>query len=213
MSVCCSAIVNDLVCRTFEAARQNDLQSKDADVVRAAAAYGQPNTDNGVNVIFANVAKKGEGGETKSTIGHDAEGNLRADSTVTIDSKASGSALDAAVGHEGSHVADAQDVVGSIQASYDAAGSFKVGADITRYTSEQRAYGVTDSILKTDNENKQFDCGMLHSCTLGRGVMTGTIPGIVDDILAHSPFYRSNGKPLSPSNQGGSVVNGLVVPQ
>ena len=198
--------------KAFEAARQNDLQSKDKDVLRAANAYGDPTKDNGVNVGFADLSKSGEGGKTVSTLGADDSGNLRANSNVTIDSKVSGSALDAAVGHEGSHVADAQDVVKSIQLNNDAAGSFKIGADITRYSSEQRAYGVTNSILNMDNEKEQFNCGMLSTCTLGPGTIPGQISGIVDKILANSPNYISNGKPLSPSNQGGSVVSGLVVP-
>src|ERR1700730_12523698 len=55
--------------QAFETARQNDLQSKNADVVRAASAYGDPTKDNGVNVGFADLSKKGEGGVTTSTLG------------------------------------------------------------------------------------------------------------------------------------------------
>ena len=35
------------------------------------------------------------------------------------------------------------------------------------------------------------------------------LPGIVDDLLGHSPVYNVNGKPMSSTNQGGSVVNGV----
>ena len=122
---------------------------------------------------------------------------------MTISTKVSGSELDAAVGHEGSHVADAQDVVKS-----GISDSLTPGADITRYQSEQRAYGVTNAILSSENESAKFNCGM-GSCSLGRGTMTGQLPGIIDDILAHSPSYNVNGKPMSSTNQGGSVVNGL----
>src|SRR5205823_1149196 len=93
----------------FEKARQQDLKSKNADVVRAAKAYGDPTKDgpggNKVSVGFsADLDKKGEGGDTKSTLGADAQGHLYAQSDVTISSNLSGSDLDAAVGHEGSHV-------------------------------------------------------------------------------------------------------------
>jgi len=32
--------------------------------------------------------------------------------------------------------------------------------------------------------------------------------GVIDQIMANSPLYRSNGQPLSSTNSGGSVVNG-----
>ena len=189
----------------FEKARQQDLKSKDKDVLRAANAYGDPTKDNHVSVGFADLDKKGEGGVTTSTLGADDKGNLFAQSDVTINSKISGSALDAAVGHEGSHVADAQDVVSSI-AITDGGQNFKVGQDITRYQSEQRAYGVTDSILKSGNENWHFACGF-SDCLLGTGQqMLSQRAGVIDQIMANSPLYRSNGQPLSPTNQGGSVV-------
>jgi hypothetical protein len=132
-------------------------------------------------------------------------------SDVTINSKISGSDLDGAVGHEGSHVADAQDVAGSISLTQTAP-YFKVGMDISRYTSEQRAYAVSDSILRSENTSQKFACG-LSNCVLGRDLtMQSQVPGVVDRILQNSGLYRSNGQPLSPTNQGGSVVNGLTVP-
>ena len=193
----------------FEKARQQALNSKDSDVVRAAKAYGDPTKDNHVGVGFADLDKKGEGGVTTSKIGADDKGNLFAQSDVTINSKLSGTQLEGAVGHEGSHVADAQDVVSSITQT-NTAPYFKVGMDITRYSSEQRAYGVTDSILRSNNESGHFACG-LSDCILGTGLtMRGQLSDTVDRILSNSPNYRSNGAPLSPTNQGGSVVNGLV---
>ena len=193
----------------FEKARQQDLKSKDLNVLRAANAYGNPTIDNGVKVGFADLSKGGEGGATVSTLGADASGNLRANSNVTIDSKLSGTDLDATVGHEGSHVADAQDVVKSIVVS---GSTFTIGQDITRYTSEQRAFGVTDSIYRSENTSGHFYCGV-DDCTLGKGLnLPGKVPGVVDQILAHGSVYTSNGQPLSPTNQGGSIVNGLVVP-
>jgi len=196
----------------FEKSRRQDLKSKDKDVVRAANAYGDPTKDNHVSVGFADLDKKGEGGVTTSTLGADDKGNLYAQSDVTINSKLSGTALDAAVGHEGSHVADAQDVVSSI-AITEGGKNFQVGQDITRYQSEQRAYAVTDSILKSGNENWHFACGF-DDCILGTGLQLLALRSdVIGRLMAGSPLYRSNGRPLSPTNQGGSVVNGVVVPQ
>ena len=107
-------------------------------------------------------------------------------------------------------MADAQDVVSSI-ATTNTAPYFTIGMDITRYQSEQRAYAVTDSILRSQNETNDFACG-LSDCILGRGLtMPGQLTDTIDRILANSPLYRSNGQPLSSTNQGGSVVNGLPV--
>jgi RHS repeat-associated protein len=189
----------------FEKSRQQDLKSKDKDVVRAANAYGDPTKDNHVSVGFADLDKKGEGGVTTSTLGADDKGNLYAQSDVTINSKLSGTALDAAVGHEGSHVADAKDVVSSI-AITEGGKNFQVGQDITRYQSEQRAYAVTDSILKSGNENWHFACGF-EDCILGTGLQLLALRSdVIGRLMAGSPLYRSNGQPLSPTNQGGSVV-------
>ena len=197
--------------KKFEKARQRDLKSKDAGYRAKAQAYGDPTVDNHVNVRFADLDNKGEGGVTTSTLGADDKGNLYAKSDVVINSKLSGSALDATVGHEGSHVSDAQDVVRSITTT-DGWQTFKVGQDITRYQSEQRAYHVTDSILRSGNETYHFACG-LSDCTLGTGLaMRSQLTEVIDRILANSPLYRSNGQPMSPANQGGSVVNGLTVP-
>jgi|SRR5580658_492783 hypothetical protein len=67
-------------------------------------------------------------------------------------------------------------------------------------------HAVTDSILKSANENWHFACG-LSDCVLGTGMqMLAQRPGVIDQIMANSPLYRSNGQPLSPTNQGGSVV-------
>ncbi|HKW57977.1 MAG TPA: hypothetical protein VJN42_11535 [Candidatus Acidoferrum sp.] len=197
----------------FEKSRQQDLKSKDKDVVRAAKAYGNPTKDNHVSVGFADLDKKGEGGVTTSTLTGYENGKAYAQSDVTINSSLSGTALDAAVGHEGSHVADAQDVAGSI-ANTNTAPYFTIGTDISRYASEQRAYAVTDSILKSGNESWHFACGFTD-CILGKDLqMLAERPDIIGRLMAGSPLYRRNGQPLSPTNQGGSVVNGLpVVPK
>jgi len=191
--------------QAFEKALDN-LRGSKGDVGRAAAAYGGVNEANGVTVGFADVSKKGEGGDTVSHLGTLDGGNTpSAISNVTISTQISGSELDAAIGHEGSHVADAQDVVKS-GIDFNA---LTPGSDITRYQSEQRAYGVSNAILSTENDSKKFDCGMMRTCSLGTGTMIGQLPSIIDDILAHNPKYNVNGRSMSSTNQGGSIVNGV----
>jgi RHS repeat-associated protein len=187
------------------------LRGKDGDVGRAAGAYGAVNEDNGVTVGFKDLSTKGENGTTTSTIGTDANGNLRANSDVTINSKISGDDYAAAVGHEGSHAADAQDVVKSgITGGLLEGQPIHAGMNITPYQSEQRAYGVTNAILRMQNQSRKFDCGAT-ACTLGRDSgMPGLLPGVIDQIVAHNPVYNQGGQPMSSTNQGPSVVNGVT---
>jgi hypothetical protein len=46
----------------FEKVRQQDLKSKDPDVVRAAKATANPTKGNHLSVGFADLGKKGESG-------------------------------------------------------------------------------------------------------------------------------------------------------
>lgn len=197
--------------KTFEAARLRDLQSKNNDVVRAAEAYGDPNKSNGVTVGFVDLGKSGENGVTRSTLGADANGKLFAQSDVTINSRSTGTDLAAAVGHEGSHVADAQDMARSITITDAGRGLFTLGVDISQYSSEQRAYRVTDSIYRTAND--PFNgCGNA-SCALGAGSSPIGLGQRIDQILLAHPdiYHSSDGRPLTRTNQGGNVLN-LVVP-
>lgn len=197
----------------FEKTLAGLRDSKDADVARAAAAYGGMNKDNGVTVGFANLSAKGENGNTVSTIGY-ADGSLRANSDVTINSKIDGDSYAAAIGHEGSHAADAQDVVRS-GLTEDGKG-IHAGEDITHYQSEVRAWGVTNTILKSGNFTQAFDCGAA-ACKLGASPAIGKNPilpaqilGAIDQILANQSIYNQGGRPMGPNNQGSSVVNGVT---
>jgi RHS repeat-associated protein len=193
-------------CSAFEKTLAGLRNSKNADVARAANAYGAAGEKNGVTVGFADLSKSGQDGVTKSSLGQGADGKLQAQSDVTINSKASGAGFDAAVGHEGSHVADAQAVVGSIVV--DEHGNFTVGNNITRYQSEQRAYGVTNAILSSEGVNANEGC---DGCNLGQNTMQGQVPGVVNRIMNSGTNYMSGGQHMGPKNQGGSVVNGLDV--
>ncbi|QNI31724.1 RHS repeat-associated core domain-containing protein [Alloacidobacterium dinghuense] len=201
--------------KRFEASRQHDLQSKNAAVRAAAGAYGDPGNEvvdargDKVTVAFSSdVASNGEGGVTHSVL--DANGNTPiSNSTVTFNPNDKGTALDADVGHEGSHVEDAQTMAANITFTTT---SLHLGQDISQYTSEQRAYAITDSIYRSANESYN-GCGNAN-CALGAGSSPIGIPGRVDAILLANPgIYKSaiNGKPLTPTNQGANVL-GIVVP-
>jgi RHS repeat-associated protein len=194
--------------KAFEKALAGLRGSSNADIARAAGAYGAANKDNGVNVGFADLTKKGENGSTVSTIGTDASGNLRANSAVTINSKISGDDLAATVGHKGSHAADAQDVVRS--GLTEDGPAIHAGMNIAPYQSEQRAYGVSSAILSQENQSRKYDCGMTP-CTLGVGAgMQSQLPGVIDQIVSHDAIYNQGGQPMGPTNQGPSVVNGVT---
>jgi RHS repeat-associated protein len=74
----------------FEKSLDALRNSSNADVARAAAAYGTIDDGNGVTVGFADLSKQGEDGKATSSLGTDLDGNLQAQSNVTINSKASG---------------------------------------------------------------------------------------------------------------------------
>ena len=206
--------------KKFEASRQHDLQSKNGAVRAAAGAYGDPGNEvvdargDKVTVAFSSdVTSNGEGGVTHSVL--DANGNTPiSNSTVTfgLNDKGTlntGTSLDADVGHEGSHVEDAQTMAANITFTST---SLHLGQDISQYTSEQRAYAITDSIYRSANESYN-GCGNAN-CALGAGSSPIGIPGRVDAILLANPgIYKSaiNGKPLTPTNQGSNVL-GIVVP-
>jgi RHS repeat-associated protein len=196
--------------KAFEKSLDALRGSKNGDVARAAASYGAAGDTNGVTVGFADLGKTGEGGVTLSTLSADANGKLFAKSDVTINSSSTGTALSADIGHEGSHVADAQDMVRGITIT-GGGSSFKVGTDISQYSSEQRAYRVTDTIYRSANEPYN-GCGNAN-CALGAGSSPIGMGQRIDQILLAHPnlYHSSDGKPLTQKNQGGNVLN-LVVP-
>ena len=196
--------------KAFEQSLDALRNSKNSDVARAAAAYGGVNDANGVTVGFADLGKTDEGGVTRSTLGADANGKLFAQSDVTINSGSTGTALSSDIGHEGSHVADAQDMVRGITITNGGSG-FTVGTDISQYSSEQRAYRVTDAIYRSANEPYN-GCGNAN-CALRAGSSPIGIGQRIDQILLANPklYHSSDGKPLTQKNQGGNVLN-LVVP-
>jgi RHS repeat-associated protein len=196
----------------FEKARQQDLKSKDSDVVRAANAYGDPTKDNGVGVKFGDPGK-GRDAITTNGVGQDpnSPNGLRAEETVTVRSGLSGSALDAAVGHEGSHVADAQDFVNAITT----AGGMDQSKNLSTYATELKAYMVTQSVLSSENEKRGVgDCGV-DPCILGAGVMPAQAKDTINRLLAN-PANHYGAAPnygVTPANPGPVLYPSLTTPK
>jgi RHS repeat-associated protein len=193
--------------KAFENARQNDLRSNNPDVVRAAQAYGDPNTDNGTALVFGDPGK-GNGGKTTSDLRQDPNdpSKFQAVETVTIRPGQTGADLDAIVGHEGDHVADAQDFAASITPD----GAADQSKNLTKYQTELKAYLISQSILKTENEKRTFgDCGV-SPCILGAGVTPVKAVETINRILAVPP-PASYG--VTPAKQGPLLYPSLTTPK
>jgi uncharacterized protein RhaS with RHS repeats len=133
----------DAQCKAFETSRQNASASDNAKVVRAAQSYGNPGKDNGVNVGFADKLK-GDRGGTPAARGTGVELDPsnptmgRAAVNATILSSQAGN--QETIVHEGSHVADRQDVVTALSlGDMDAVKAL----NITGRQSEIRAYRLS----------------------------------------------------------------------
>jgi hypothetical protein len=132
--------------------------------------------------------------------------------TVTIRSGLSGSALDAAGAHEGSHVADAQGFVATITMQ----GDFDVSKNLTSYQSELRAYMVTNSVLTAGNAKLGYgDCGLSGKCVLGAGIASPQAVQTINQLLAN-PANRYGIAPnygVIPANQGPRLYPSLTTPR
>lgn len=189
-------------CEDFEKTRQQNLKSKDEDVVRGANAYGDPNKDNGVTVKFGDPGKGRDANTTHDLrVDPNDPNKFQAVETVTIRSGLSGARLAAAVGHEGSHVADAQDFVATINMQ----GDFDVSKNLTSYQTELRAFMVTHSILAAGNTKLSYgDCGLSGPCLLGAGITHAQATQTINQLLAN-PANRYGTAPnhgLTPTNPG-----------
>jgi len=184
------------------------LKSKDPNVVRAANGYGDPTKDNGVGVQFGDPGN-GENGNTASGVRVDPndQTKLQAEETVTIRPGQSGADLAATVGHEGSHVADAQDFVGSLTL----AGAGDQSKNLTKYATELKAYLVTQSILDSlasPNEKRSFgDCG--GPCILGPGVLPAQALRTINQLLENP----ANGYGVTPDKPGPVMYPNLTTPK
>jgi hypothetical protein len=202
--------------KAFEKARLENLKSKDADVVRGAQAYGDPTKDNGVTVQYGDPGK-GRNGNTESGVRVDPNDptKFQAAETVTIRSGLSGVSLLAAVGHEGSHVADAQDFVNTITSprldgNTIIPGSMDVSKNLTQYQTEFRAYHVDQAILSWLGEKRGYgDCGGAP-CILGTGIMPAQANQTINQFLGN-PKNGYNG--VTPANPGRVMYPNLTTPR
>lgn len=199
--------------QAFEKSRQDDLK-RGGDVARAAGAYGDPTKDNGTTVKFGDPGNGKDGTTTGNGFRQDPNNpdHFQAVVTVTIKSGLGGAELDAAVGHEGSHVADRQDFASTITA----AGGFDASKNLTEYQTETRAYGVTQSILASENTSIGYGtCGVGGSCKLGSGVNPANAAQTIAQLLANPANKYGTGPHygITPANPGPILYPGLTTPQ
>jgi len=201
--------------KDFENARQRDLRSKDPAVVAAAKAYGDPTKDNGVTVKFGDPGK-GHDGSTSASVVY-ADGKFHGKVDVTIKSGLSGTALDATVGHEGSHVEDAQGYFSTING-----GQSDMSKDLTHFQTEMKAYRITASIWAASGNTVSYgQCGG-GQCNYGPGMTTEQIDATTMILLSnpangYNEFVEDGNyrRSFSPGDEGfgqGSFENVLGLP-
>lgn len=193
--------------QAFEIARENDLKSNDPDVVRAARAY-----EKGVTIEFG-ALEPGIQSETRHDIRGDATApnGLRAVETVTLAFNMAPAQLEAAIGHEGSHVADAQDFVKAITST----GEIDQSKNVSIYETEFRAYMVTQSILDSHRVRLGYgECRKDAPCHLGFGVTRAQAIQTINELLANPAKYCGVGPNygVTPDNPGPALYEILTPP-
>ena len=173
----------DEQCRQFEKSRAAILKSKDADAVRAANAYGKVKTDNGVIVTFADKLQDRGGTVSRIDTGLRVDPNnpnkFQATLAVTIQSDNIGN--QETIAHEGSHVADYQSFVNSI----DMAGNMDQSLNITHMATEVRAYELSVRYALSGNTSLNFGpCGGVGGeCKFSPGMMPAVRDQKIIDLL------------------------------
>jgi hypothetical protein len=191
----------------FELARQSDLESNDPDVVRAARAYGK-----GVTIEFRDL-EPGIQSETRHDIRGDASApnGLRAVETVILAFNMPPVQLEAAIGHEGSHVADAQDFVKAISPT----GEIDQSKNLSTYQTEFRAYMVTQSILDSHKVRLGYgECQKDAPCDLGFGVARAQAIQTINKLLANPGNHCGAGPNygVTPDSPGPALYEVLTAP-
>ena len=176
----------------FEAARQDNLKSKNADVVAAAQVYGDPGVENGITVNFGD-AGAGRGGWVQAyTQGRD-DGTMGMVASVMIQSGLQGTNLRGAVAHEGSHLVDAQGFISSFARN---AASWDVSKNLTSFQTELNAYRLTHAVFQVSNKRFRQSCS---GCNLGQGRKTAADVDLAIKRILADPAgqYR-----VTPENPG-----------
>ena len=191
----------------FEKRRQALLRSRDSEVVRAAEAYGSPRDGNGVLLKFAAVD-----GDAETTYGIRGleDGSYKPDILVTIDLNIGGTRLDAAIGHEGSHVADGAEFIDSINRTGRIFGDR--AKNVSKYSTEMTAYRVTNSIIADANDTLGYGfCGQ-GACSLGRGLSSTQVTNTINSLLANPRNHR-DGIGITRTNPGTLIYPLWIPPQ
>jgi RHS repeat-associated protein len=144
----------------FEKARQWALNSGNAAVAAAAAAYGGRGVDNGVKVSYGDpgVLRDGNTGVAPNPL----DGNTRMglDAKVVIRPGLEPDNELAAVAHEGSHVQDAWGFVGS----FTGLSSWVESKELTFEETETNAFRISDAVWKLRTKTVNYNC---PGCDLG----------------------------------------------
>jgi RHS repeat-associated protein len=171
-------------CKQFEKNRASILKSSNSNAVRAANAYGEASTDNGVVVRFAD--NLGDRGGTVSRI----DTGLRVDpkdptkfqATLAVTIQGNNIGNQETIAHEGSHVADYQAFVNSM----DMAGNMNQSLNITHMATEVRAYELSVAYALSGNSRLDFGpCGgMGQECKFSPGMLPALRDQKIMDLLS-----------------------------
>jgi RHS repeat-associated protein len=173
-------------CAAFEQTRQQALNSKNADIRRAGLAYGDPGKRNGVTVGFADKITSGkvDRGGTVQRTGTGIEANpadpskVQATLLVTIQKGQIGNL--GTIAHEGSHVADYQEFINSVNTG----GIFDQRLNITHRATETRAYQLSIGISLSGNDPLNYGpCGVQRECKFTPGMMPALRDQLIQDLL------------------------------
>ena len=182
-------------CEEFRIALESLLEDAEGDTLRAAESYGDFGDENGVVVRIATIEgdESGHAGlDRSSPFDVDtAAGSLIANVIVTIDPTKSGNV--GTIGHEGSHAADYQELLGGVAV----AGGIAYGdssLNITHRQSELRAYRLEIGLNHRANRDPTFG-----GFTFRRSMTGARREQMIHEMLdAHPTVYDNLDSPLFP---------------
>ena len=173
-------------CKGFELARNNILNNRNATEaeLRAANSYGDPGKDNGVHVSFADKLKGDRGGITKNRgtgVESDPNDPMKGIAAVDVKILSSEAGSEETVAHEGSHVADRQDVVSALnRGDMEAVRAL----NLTGRQSEVRAYQLSIRYAQRGNTTLNFGpCGLQGECKFPPGMLPALRDQRINDLL------------------------------
>ena len=191
--------------KDFEAARQRDLKSKNADERRAAANYGDPGAANGVSVTFVGKLPGDEKGDVTSSLQGNSDGSFTAIENVTILRGQGENQLEQTIGHEGSHIGDAQAFANTLSTLPldnplrvffpSGVSSFSI-LNVTQYWTELRAYFLQAQIANRQNETISLGGNVIRP-----GDSEASQIQKINRFLRDSAVYNH----VTPQNQGAKM--------